>query len=169
MEFSEHFDNNPTVSSGGVAYWLTCENRIISFDFSLETFTILEVPDHLLDEGYDRKSHTIVEYKGRLGLMVTWMQRYLELWAMNNHKHRRWTKKWTLAFEDFSHIKDHARLRFVRLGACHDAEFIVIKGSDDIIFYNTKNGYCYAVRYSMNHISLYPFQSDFKLVGMKNN
>ena len=70
MEFCEFFKHSPTISSSGVAHWLTTKHRILTYDFSLETFTILQVPHHLLGQDYDR-GQTVVEYKGMLGLMTT--------------------------------------------------------------------------------------------------
>ena len=169
MEFCEFFENSPTISSGGVVHWLTTKYRILTYDFSLETFTILQVPHHLLGQDYDR-GRTIVEYKGMLGLMTTLRGRYFELWVRNNHKDQEWKKKMTLDLEEFKHIKEYSCLHYLLPGTSHDAYFIVAKGIDYMTFYNTKKGSSSMIRlkYFMNPMFFYPFCSDFESVDMKN-
>ena len=168
MKFCEFFERSPTISSSGLAHWLTTKDRILAYDFSLETFTTLQIPHYLLGQDYDR-GRTIVEYKGMLGLMTTLRGRYFELWVMNNHKDQDWTKKWTLDLEEFIHIKDYPSLYYPLSGTCHDADFIVAIEINYMIFYNTKNGYSSVIRlkYPMNPMSFYPFHSDYELVDMK--
>ena len=162
------FEHSPTISSNGVVHWLTTKNRILTYDFNLETFTILQVPHHLLGQDYDR-GQTIIEYKGMLGLMTTLRGRYFELWVMNNHKDQEWKKKMKLDHEELKHIKEYSCHHYLSPGTCHDAYFIASKGIDYMTFYNTKNGSSSVIRlkYFKKSYVFYPFCSDFESVDFK--
>lgn len=166
MPTRELFTRDPPVYAGGVAHWLTTEDRILGFNFQAESFAVVKAPPVLFDQD-NKEIGTLVEYKGRLGSVRTVMKEWLELWVMNDHRDQVWERKWQfrLGLEGLKNIEKYPS----PVVACYDADFTVLKGESSMIFYNRKSGCRFAITIErcMRPRLVYAFVSDSEPVDMK--
>nr|GMD84618.1 F-box protein At5g49610-like [Ipomoea batatas] len=87
------FGHHPSVCIGGIVYWLTNKNSVLTFDSTTETHSEFSTPTAELsnDEGYEKKQ--IMEYNGKLGFSCEYKSEKLLLWELEDKRNCRWKIK----------------------------------------------------------------------------
>ncbi|XP_041002903.1 F-box protein At5g49610-like [Juglans microcarpa x Juglans regia] len=153
----------PAVSACGVLYSLMPDNEIFAFYEDTESWTTFELPFPLCKKDYF-KHMKLVEYRGRLGMLCMGENFMMQLWVMEDHDMKIWSKRETISIEALRDVETHTVP-----AAMHSTGVALMRGYSAVVFYDFKSG-----RPSINVCkvgkffdAIFPFQSDLEPVHLK--
>ncbi|KAG6735039.1 hypothetical protein I3842_01G300600 [Carya illinoinensis] len=146
------------VSACGVLYSLMPDNEIFAFHEDTESWTTFELPFPLCKKYYF-KYMKLVEYRGRLGMLCMGENFIMQLWVMEDHDMKIWSKRETISIESLREVETHT------IPAAMDSTGVALmQGYSALVFYDVKTGRSINVcKVGIKPLdAIFPFQSDLE-------